>query len=31
VTIAGDRAPVAQLFALLDDFALIFDVIEPRR
>jgi len=31
VTIAGDRAPVARLFALLDDFALMFDVIEPRR
>jgi alkyl sulfatase BDS1-like metallo-beta-lactamase superfamily hydrolase len=28
---AGDRAPVALLFALLDDFALMFDVIEPRR
>jgi len=31
VIIAGDRAPVARLFALLDDFALMFDVIEPRR
>ena len=31
VAIAGDRAPVALLFALLDDFALMFDVIEPRR
>jgi alkyl sulfatase BDS1-like metallo-beta-lactamase superfamily hydrolase len=31
VAIAGDRAPVALLFTLLDDFALMFDVIEPRR
>jgi alkyl sulfatase BDS1-like metallo-beta-lactamase superfamily hydrolase len=31
VAVAGDRAPVALLFALLDDFALMFDVIEPRR
>jgi alkyl sulfatase BDS1-like metallo-beta-lactamase superfamily hydrolase len=31
VAIAGDRAAVARLFGLLDDFALMFDVIEPRR
>ncbi len=30
-TVAGDPAPVARLFGLLDDFALMFDVIEPRR
>lgn len=31
VAIAGDRTRVALLFALLDDFTLMFDVIEPRR
>jgi alkyl sulfatase BDS1-like metallo-beta-lactamase superfamily hydrolase len=31
VAIAGSRERVAQLFGLLDDFALMFDVIEPRR
>ena len=31
VAIAGSRQRVAQLFGLLDDFALMFDVIEPRR
>ncbi|HET8533246.1 MAG TPA: alkyl sulfatase C-terminal domain-containing protein, partial [Methylomirabilota bacterium] len=31
VAIEGDRAAVARLFGLLDDFALMFDVIEPRR
>ncbi len=30
-TIAGDPAPVMRLFDLLDDFPLLFDVIEPRR
>jgi alkyl sulfatase BDS1-like metallo-beta-lactamase superfamily hydrolase len=30
-TIAGDPAPVIRLFHLLDDFPLLFDVIEPRR
>jgi alkyl sulfatase BDS1-like metallo-beta-lactamase superfamily hydrolase len=30
-TIAGDPKPVVRLFGLLDDFALMFDVIEPRR
>jgi alkyl sulfatase BDS1-like metallo-beta-lactamase superfamily hydrolase len=29
--IAGDPAPVIRLFQLLDDFPLLFDVIEPRR
>ncbi len=29
--IAGDPAPVIRLFHLLDDFPLLFDVIEPRR
>jgi alkyl sulfatase BDS1-like metallo-beta-lactamase superfamily hydrolase len=31
VAIAGSRQRVVQLFGLLDDFALMFDVIEPRR
>jgi len=31
VTIEGDRGAVARLFGLLDDFAMMFDVIEPRR
>ncbi|HKX02737.1 MAG TPA: alkyl sulfatase C-terminal domain-containing protein, partial [Methylomirabilota bacterium] len=31
VAIAGSRERVVQLFGLLDDFALMFDVIEPRR
>jgi linear primary-alkylsulfatase len=31
VAIEGDRTAVARLFGLLDDFALMFDVIEPRR
>ena len=31
VAIAGNRERVVQLFGLLDDFALMFDVIEPRR
>ncbi len=31
VTIAGDPQPVIRLFGLLDDFPLMFDVIEPRR
>ena len=30
-TIAGDPKPVVRLFGLLDDFALMFAVIEPRR
>jgi len=29
--IEGDSAKVAELFGLLDDFALMFEVIEPRR
>src|SRR5581483_11529492 len=31
VTIAGVPQPVIRLFGLLDDFPLMFDVIEPRR
>jgi alkyl sulfatase BDS1-like metallo-beta-lactamase superfamily hydrolase len=31
VAIAGDRARVDVLFGLLDDFPLMFDVVEPRR
>ena len=31
VAIAGDPQPVIRLFGLLDDFPLMFDVIEPRR
>jgi alkyl sulfatase BDS1-like metallo-beta-lactamase superfamily hydrolase len=31
VTVAGDGARLAELFSLLDDFALMFPVIEPRR
>ena len=31
VTIDGDPAPVVELFTLLDDFTLMFDVVEPRR
>jgi alkyl sulfatase BDS1-like metallo-beta-lactamase superfamily hydrolase len=30
-TIDGDPARVVDLFGLLDDFALMFDVVEPRR
>jgi alkyl sulfatase BDS1-like metallo-beta-lactamase superfamily hydrolase len=31
VTVTGDPAKVIELFDLLDDFALMFDVVEPRR
>jgi alkyl sulfatase BDS1-like metallo-beta-lactamase superfamily hydrolase len=31
VAIDGDAAKVAELFALLDDFALMFEVVEPKR
>jgi alkyl sulfatase BDS1-like metallo-beta-lactamase superfamily hydrolase len=30
-TIVGDPQPLTRLFGLLDDFPLMFDVIEPRR
>ncbi len=31
VRVEGDRAALAELFTLLDDFALLFPVVEPRR
>ena len=31
VTIDGDPARVVELFSLLDDFSVSFDVVEPRR
>ena len=31
VTVAGDPAKVIELFDLLDDFTLMFDVVEPHR
>jgi alkyl sulfatase BDS1-like metallo-beta-lactamase superfamily hydrolase len=31
VRLEGDAAKVAELFALLDDFSLMFEVLEPRR
>ena len=31
VSIDGDPAKVAELFGLLDDFALMFEVVEPKR
>jgi len=31
IVIEGDTAKVAQLFGLLDDFALMFEVVEPKR
>jgi alkyl sulfatase BDS1-like metallo-beta-lactamase superfamily hydrolase len=31
VRVEGDRARLAELFALLDDFVLLFPVVEPRR
>ena len=31
VTVEGDAAKVGQLFDLLDEFPLMFDVVEPRR
>jgi alkyl sulfatase BDS1-like metallo-beta-lactamase superfamily hydrolase len=31
VTIDGDAARVVELFGLFDDFALMFEVVEPRR
>jgi alkyl sulfatase BDS1-like metallo-beta-lactamase superfamily hydrolase len=31
VAVDGDRAKVAQLFGLLDDFTLMFEVVEPKR
>jgi alkyl sulfatase BDS1-like metallo-beta-lactamase superfamily hydrolase len=31
VRVEGDRAKVAELFALLDDFSLMFEVLEPKR
>jgi alkyl sulfatase BDS1-like metallo-beta-lactamase superfamily hydrolase len=31
VAIDGDRAKVAQLFGLFDDFTLMFEVVEPKR
>ena len=31
VTVTGDPATVIELFDLLDDFALMFDVVEPHR
>jgi linear primary-alkylsulfatase len=31
VTVEGDRAKVGALFGLLDDFTLMFEVVEPRR
>jgi linear primary-alkylsulfatase len=31
IVIEGDAAKVAQLFGLLDDFALMFEVVEPKR
>ena len=31
VKIAGDAGKVADLFALLDDFTIAFDVVEPLR
>jgi alkyl sulfatase BDS1-like metallo-beta-lactamase superfamily hydrolase len=31
VTVDGDAGAVAELFGLLDDFALMFEVVEPRR
>jgi len=30
VTIDGDPARVVELFSLLDDFTLMFEVVEPR-
>jgi alkyl sulfatase BDS1-like metallo-beta-lactamase superfamily hydrolase len=29
--IEGDAAKVAEFFSLLDDFALMFEVVEPKR
>ena len=31
VTIEGDAAKVVELFGLLDDFTLMFPIVEPRR
>jgi alkyl sulfatase BDS1-like metallo-beta-lactamase superfamily hydrolase len=31
VRLEGDAAVVAQLFGLLDDFSLTFEVVEPKR
>ena len=31
VRIDGDATKVAELFGLLDDFSLMFEVIEPKR
>ena len=31
ITIDGDASAVADLFGLLDDFTLMFEVIEPKR
>jgi alkyl sulfatase BDS1-like metallo-beta-lactamase superfamily hydrolase len=31
VRVEGDAAKVAELFALLDDFSLMFEVLEPKR
>ena len=29
--VEGDRAKVEELFGLLDDFTLMFEIVEPRR
>jgi alkyl sulfatase BDS1-like metallo-beta-lactamase superfamily hydrolase len=31
VSVDGDAAAVADLFGLLDDFTLMFEVVEPKR
>ena len=31
IGVEGDPAKVAELFGLLDDFTLMFEVVEPRR
>jgi alkyl sulfatase BDS1-like metallo-beta-lactamase superfamily hydrolase len=31
VSIEGDPARVVELFGLLDDFTLMFEVVEPKR
>jgi len=31
VTVDGDASAVADLFGLLDDFTLMFEIVEPKR
>src|SRR2546428_13276138 len=31
VTVEGDAAKVTELFGLLDDFTLMFDIVEPKQ